>query len=212
MLSDLDAAILCERSYHEPATLEAADCHVLLVERDGIVNVAFRGSASLLDWWVDFSVFNHTSFDHETLGLVHAGFLADALAIVPALTAAIGDKPWMALGHSKGSGEATLVAALLSAAGKAPVGLTLFGCPKVTGPWNAALGSLLKDIPALSFRNGSDPVPMAPLGFHDAVPLLQLGTSSEFPVIADHYLTSGYIPALTLRAACPSRAADAVVE
>lgn len=201
MLSDLDAAILCERSYNEPATLEAADCHVLLVERDGVINAVFRGSASLLDWVRNLTVFGATTFDHEIVGLVPAGFLTDALAMVEPLKTALGDKPYRVVFHSKGA-EGVLTAAILSAQGRPPVGIIGFGAPRLVGPGNTLLRPLLANIPCKSYRHRDDPVPLAPPGFGEAIPLIQLvAPRLELDVISDHFLAGGYIAALTLPAA-----------
>lgn len=187
---------LCADAYAQPPSLAAGDAYVVLAETEGTIIAAFRGSASIEDWWADFRAGAHIAGDHPELGACHAGFLADVVAIAPLIVAAVGSCPLAVTGHSKGGAEAQLFAGLLAAKGRPPVQLTTFGAPRAAAPDNTRLAALLAPLPGTDYRHRDDPVPGEPRWLDHKRPVAQLVPPRlELDVIADHYL-SGYAAAL----------------
>lgn len=131
-----------------------------LKETDTTIDVVFRGSKSLRDW---FNNFRALPTDHPQLGPVESGFV-DGLQDV--LTE-IGDKLSHTEkririgGHSLGGARAFLFSGLLTVNLVWPSIVAGFGSPK---PGMRQFSNILSELPDVyCFRNGPDPVPELPL-------------------------------------------------
>jgi hypothetical protein len=199
VLSDRSLADLCAATYapdHVP-TYETPDVHVTVTKQGGVVYWAFRGSASLRDWFDDLlAVPVDETVDHEILGLCHPQFLRNALSVIEPLLRDIGDNPHVGTGHSKGGSEALDIGALLALRGKPPLRLVAFA-PARAG----ALKGILGPIPGASYRFRDDPVPLLPTYLPPPRPLTQLGTPGvngltairrdfEYGFLADHHIAN----------------------
>lgn len=194
MLSDLDLARACGDAYTLPATYVAADCFALRFgPQDGVLRMAFRGSASFDDWLHDLDARTVLT----PLGLIHEGFWRDASAMFEVLEL-LGPQPLIMAGHSKGSAEACIVAALLIRAGWPTPRITTFGCPRFV-QIGGLVPHLLADCPGAHYRHGLDPVPLAPPELQHPFLLTHLDrVDTGADVITDHMLHS-YEAALALR-------------
>lgn len=156
----------------------------LFTRADGLNIIAIEGTHNPLGWALDFfgvTIRDQQGMNHETLGWIHAGFYASAVASLTraALIAASG--PYAICGHSLGAGLALLIGALLSQdelgdRGLAPVKIGAFAPPRVGGD---AFVKTINAIPFCAYRFGNDPVPEVPITIPDfpyrQVALTQVG-------------------------------------
>ena len=131
-------AELSARAYREHSFATVGGVEVLMDVRPETVVLAFRGTEKdgrdiVRDlrgypWWA------------RELGCwVHRGFLVGARNVMAEFPWHF-ERPVHLTGHSKGGAEATVVAALMCAAGRRPRSLVTFGSPR-TGSWG--LGRIL---------------------------------------------------------------------
>jgi hypothetical protein len=189
---DAACAAAAATSYTDPVTWERGNCHVLLAESDGYHVIAFRGTASIADWLVDFEASPKL---HAALGWCHDGFLDDVLGVSEQMLADLAGKRVVVTGHSKGGAEALIFAGLMVVAAQAPEAVVTFGAPR---PAYAKLGEVLAGVAVREYRHGNDPVPeVLPeiAGWrHVREPLIQIG-KPEPDAISDHFI-EGYRKAL----------------
>jgi hypothetical protein len=207
MISDHDLALIAKRAYSEPATLSIGDAHVLVVEGadpDAVV-IAFRGTnpTKVYDILADVQAVPSRDPDMEW---VHGGFLWDINCVFDRVLTAIGTWPVILTGHSKGAGEATLMAARLRARGFEVRKLSVFGCPRLGFK---PLRDLVAMIPGTSYRHGADPVTQMPAILKPARPNVAIGTPTiGLDPIPDHAIDR-YIAALAVQPATDSAPATA---
>ncbi len=192
---------ICEQAYRE-SSWSAAGVEVLAtgfsIGGQAQAAIAFRGSASTLDWINDGRAF---PVEDPELGYCHAGFLSgvrrlmaetDIVGHIVSLRAA-GTPVWLT-GHSKGAAEATLLAGFLTAWGNPPAGLVTFGSPRAG---SARLAKLLDPVPTWRYVSRGDPVPKVPwLGgiYRHVGDAILIG--ERFDLDPDHPMGSGYTPAI----------------
>jgi hypothetical protein len=159
---------------------------------DGLTVIAFRGSIAPHDWALDFQAIptvDHEATNHPTLGFIHSGFLAGALALTPQIAMAVAGKPYALTGHSLGGALALVVAGLLVDAGHAPERVATFGAPKVGF---SSFVEALKDVPIAQYRRGNDIVPLVPFWLpnfpyeHARLPLIRVGVPQANPAQCHH--------------------------
>jgi hypothetical protein len=182
-ITDLDLCDLCQRLYDLP-TPDAWDlfwdekdwglCAALRVAGDRDI-VIHRGSSTPLDWYDDArSELPHVPPD-PTLGEVPAGFYAP----LPKWHAAsyhairIGS---IVIGHSLGAARAVEHGALLTAIGKPPVAVVVWGCPR---PGTQRLNDIYGAIPVRWYCNASDPVVNVPLSVPVVLPWVHCGAETR---------------------------------
>lgn len=187
MITDLRACDLCEAAYTASAKWSRLDVHATLTEEDGLSIVAFRGSASLIDWFRDFQAIPHLPVKQQQIGLVHEGFFIDVMQVAPAIQEDLAGKEVVLAGHSKGAAEAQLLAALMVAAGTPPVQLVTFGAPRCGF---GRLQETMHGLPGSDFVNAPDPVPPLPIPYLHPRPTTQLGVKAWLPRIEDHFLVN----------------------
>jgi hypothetical protein len=142
--------------------------------------VCIRASKTLRDWAQDLLVLET---EHPTLGRIHEGFLAEALAIAPRIAEACAGRPFTLTGHSRGGSVAVVLGALLKLSGVVPTAIVTFGAPRAGGP---KLAAFLNDVEVRQYRCGGDPIPFWPdEPFCPVRPLLQVGHTLLNP-LADH--------------------------
>jgi hypothetical protein len=108
--------------------------------------VVFRGSITAQDWIADFNALPIPS----RIGHVHAGFFAGMEQAWAELRPLL-MQPVIVSGHSLGAARAAVLCALMVKDGAAPAARVVFGEPK---PGLIDLATLIKDVPARSYRNG----------------------------------------------------------
>jgi predicted lipase len=152
---------------------------------DGTTIIAVEGTHDPQGWALDFAALDinapnlftdprqHTAV-HPALGMVHAGFLAAAIASLARLQALAGSAPYAISGHSLGAALALLCGGILSLSGQKPVKVGAFAPPRVGGP---AFVAVMAGLPVTACRYSLDPVPMVPFTLPDfpyqQVPLIQ---------------------------------------
>lgn len=172
MLTDLDLAIDCERTYHNPIppTWENSDKTIhayLFPHPNNEYNIAFEGTIDLKEWIADFEAIPVAArgFDHQSLGWVHyawwrevqevAGEITEKLLSLQAAGATL-----YCTGHSKGAANALLYAADAKLAGIKWARVSTFGTPHP-----GALNGLITSDLGKDYRDMShpfDPVPDQP--------------------------------------------------
>jgi hypothetical protein len=169
LICDLECVTACSETYQQPATLPVPLSGAyarIATASDGVTQlVAFRGSITPEDWIRDFIFLPIETTTHPQLGPCHAGFLDDAMSIVPEVLNAVGDKPSIYTGHSLGGAVALGVAALMYAAGKMPVKVVTFGAPRFG---MRDFVNFTSPLAITQYRRGNDIVPEVP---HDVPPL-----------------------------------------
>ncbi len=208
MMSPLELAGLASASYQDKPTIEAGNAHVAATIRDGVFYPAFRGSATRLDWYSDFgAIATPGIYGSADLGRVHPMFFADACAILPLVLAAAGALPIWPIGHSKGGGDAELLAALLVCLAPGRLaGYTSFGKPRTAALGNVRLAALLGDAAGADYRHNHDPVPLVPGGFVHVRPTTPIGVRhwlADLNPFDDHFMAA-YQAALALPAQASS--------
>jgi hypothetical protein len=183
MISDRDLALLCAKTYDPRVTWTFAGptFHAILVETpDGPV-IAIEGSKSIPDWFKDFDLIGHASFDHPELGPVHAGFNATSDECLDLIIAAVIGRDPIITGHSKGGVEGEMVSAKLAAKGIKTAKLSTFGTPKWVFPGNKKVAPLLPaSLIGTSYRHFKDIVPEEPeIYLHPVTrPIVEIGTGT----------------------------------
>ena len=180
--TDRYLAKVAQRAYDQ-STHRWKGVEALLVEEHDFDVLAFRGTeGSIRDVIRDLRAIPW----HDTrLGWCHAGFLKAGRGIWPQIEWLVESrKPLFLTGHSKGAAEATIVAGLFTAAGKAPAALVTFGSPKC-GFWK--LRDVLWNVPVRRYVHGRDHVTKVPRFYphvREPIPLGEPGNP-----LADHILT-----------------------
>ncbi len=114
---------------------------------DGIYWAAFEGTASPLQWFLDFDAIME---DADGLGSVSQGFNIGLPALWPQLSKIIGQLPWISCGHSRGAAQCTLVTGHAILAGKPPLFRVCFGEPLSC---DAPAAKIIGTVPSQSFCN-----------------------------------------------------------
>src|SRR5579863_7536443 len=116
----LPYAQACAGSYDPNAVAafhdEAGVVHVYLSEIDGIHTFTFEGTHDWQEWVVDFVALEVPMLNHAQLGPVHLGMMRDVLAVYKPIMAYLEGLAWPIYdicGHSKGAGEALLLAGVM---------------------------------------------------------------------------------------------------
>jgi len=170
-------AVAAVASYSQPATIETDDVHALLIEEDGCLVVALRGTnpEHWIDLWRDAeaAIMRHDPI----LGAVPESFAEDAEQLLWRLLPRLKPgQPVYLAGHSKGASEAQILAAMMAHAGFAPAFLAAFE-PAPVG----TLQGLLKTQAGIATCLGHDPIPRLPLGRPHAQELTLLPWSGVPP-------------------------------
>lgn len=203
---DIAYAKLCQRTYVAPDTdliLGKGRNENFAMAHDTVSELhvlCFRGSKSRRDWLLDLLVFPRFDIGtmrHLRLGLLHAGFLVGATALLPAVEKAVAGRRYALCGHSLGGALATLVGALMTVTGRPPVEIVTFGAPRVG---MSLFVDSLQHVAIRQYTYGNDFVPMVPTHppfVHARTPLIHLGNRLE-GLWADHAL-SAYLNGLEKR-------------
>jgi hypothetical protein len=184
--TDAELVECAAATYHATTSPLAADFDgsiqaFLTLRQDGFKVVAIEGTHDAVGWLIDFLAIaageEHQTASHPTLGMLHAGFLVSAQAILPKVALATSDGPWAITGHSLGAALALLVGALMAEEGSPPARLVAFAPPRVGGPdFVAAIAGLS----SASYRFGNDlvtdvPYTVPPDFDYRQVPLIEIG-------------------------------------
>ncbi len=169
MLTDKEIASWLVRLYngggqfdfYEEGAGDSGICFGVLLRPDESV-VLFRGSKSLKDWWRDFMAVT-SPYAHKVYGPVHPGFATGMDRATFEISTKIDPaKPITIGGHSLGAGRAAIYTAMLLENYPHDASMlrrVVFGEPK---PGFQQLADYIKDVPAVSYRNGDS-------HFHDLV-------------------------------------------
>ena len=134
---------------------------------DGLPIVVVEGTTDLLEWMVDIFCVEVPVATYRDLGFVHAGMMADVLSVIDQIEAEIrtSGKQFRLVGHSKGAGEALLLAGALKNRGLPPSQVIALEAPRIaTTDLQAYLADI--DIVQTMTRNvhGSDIICQVPFG------------------------------------------------
>jgi lipase (class 3) len=135
----------------------------LTVRDDGINIIAIEGTHSPLGWLLDFAGIkaeDQQGVNHASLGFVHGGFYASAVAILTRCALIAEKNPYAICGHSLGAALALLVGALLIDDGLPPIKTAAFAPPRVGGPNFVRTAC---SVPFCAYRYGGDPVTEVPM-------------------------------------------------
>lgn len=178
----VDAAALTYKSTASPLAqdFDRSVVAYLTAQPDSMNVLAIEGTHDVLGWALDFlalPISAHAPKQHPTLGMLHAGFLAAAEALLPRIAVAVVGKPWVITGHSLGAALALLVGALMADEDNPPLKIAAFAPPRVGGPHFL---EALAAIPISAYRFGNDPVTEVPFTVvpqfdYRQVPLIQIG-------------------------------------
>lgn len=133
----LPYAQACAASYDPHAvaafTDEAKVVHVFLSEIDGVHCFTFEGTHDFAEWIVDFCCLEVPMFNHAQLGPVHLGMMRDVLAVYRQIEMTLipGFVPYDICGHSKGAGEALILAGVMKQLGKPPRKVVALEAPRI---------------------------------------------------------------------------------
>ena len=147
---------------------------------DGTNIIAIEGTHDVIGWLEDFLALEvsgggHPGENHPVLGWVHAGFLLDAMLVLPSVRMIAQQGPFAICGHSLGAALALLLGAILTVEGTPPVKIGAFAPPRVGGEQFA---EIVKSVSSICPRYGDDVVPEVPFTLkafpYIQVPLLEL--------------------------------------
>ena len=176
---------------------------------DGLNIIAIEGTHNALGWALDFfalTMEDQEGVNHPTLGFLHAGFYAAALAVLSRLTP-IAARPYAICGHSLGAALALMLGALLIDDGTAPVKIGAFAPPKCGGDQFVKVAA---SVPLCAYRFGLDPVPLVPLALptfpYRQVQLVELAAPTREPDIFAYHSISNYVSGVTALNKTPSQA------
>ena len=155
------------------------------VRDDGLIIIAIEGTHNAAGWLIDFfgaSAEDQQGMDHQTLGFLHAGFYASAIAPLARIVIATDDKPYAICGHSLGAIMALMIGGLLIQDGLPPVKIAAFAPPRGGG---AQFVKVVTSVPCSAYQFGNDPVPDIPVVIPDwpwaQVPLIKIGKPMFYP-------------------------------
>ncbi len=177
----------------------------------GVSVVSFEGTKNLPGWMLDFFAIGtadpiaklfleietglHPTITHPQLGLLHAGFDAGAMSVMPHIALAMMGKPFAITGHSLGAALALRVCAEFILDGTPPLKCAAFAPPRVGGDKFVKIAT---SVPSSAYRFGNDPVPDVPLtlpGYpYMQVPLSEVG--SPMPNPFDAHAIENYVAAV----------------
>lgn len=164
--TDRAYAQLCKGTYLVPAPIWAfrgPTFHAMKFEDpDGGVTLAIQGSDRWGDWIADFTIIGPMLYDHPHLGPIHPGFDDTTDECLPEIFREVQGRPVRITGHSKGGGEAEVLAAKLTIAGIRVDALVTFGTPRWIGRGNNKASQWLRSIPGRSYRHFKDIVTQIP--------------------------------------------------
>lgn len=191
-MNPLDLAIISDRAYRE-VTIESGDVQILIVEHDGALVIAPRGTEK--DAGDILSDIRFFPWNDADIGPCHKGFLRATQAIWPQLRDILFENtlPVWFTGHSLGGAIAILSAAkMIKVFGAAPAGVTTFGAPRAGFNW---IIPAFADVNITCYRRGMDAVPSLPhawwlWGPRHPVELTQIGKRGN--PLSDHAI-DGYI-------------------
>lgn len=160
MITDRQLAEACQATYVGAPQTWGTDCvHAFLSQVDDVQIIAFEGTQSPQEWVIDIlgAFPADTKLDHDTLGVVHAGWYRDVCfirdAILDYMMSTKYGTRFAITGHSKGAAEALIFAAECVANGLSIERVTTFGTPHP-----GDLNGYLAHIPGADYRNNDDPV------------------------------------------------------
>lgn len=191
-MNPLDLAIISSRAYRE-VTIEAGDTQILIVEHDGALVIAPRGTEK--DAGDILSDIRFFPWKDRDIGWCHKGFLRATQAVWPQLRDILFEntRPVWFTGHSLGGAIAILSAAkMMKVLGAAPAGIMTFGAPRAGFNW---IIPALAYVNVTCYRRGMDTVPSWPhawwgWGPRHPVKLTQIGKPDD--PFTDHMI-AGYI-------------------
>lgn len=154
-------AALCAETYQKPAHVTRPGLHVIFTPAGGAyqaIIAAFRGSADLEDWVLNFRQHEVRSVKYPKLDVMPEGFADDVLDAYAELRNGLTGYDHVVLtGHSRGGAQAQIFGALLTSDGVPIAQIETFGCPRV-----GRLGTMIAPTPGFDWINGNDPVPAEP--------------------------------------------------
>lgn len=147
---------------------------------DGLKIFAIEGTHNRLGWFIDLfslTLLDQQGLDHRSLGPIHAGFYASAVAALTRIALVAQREPIAITGHSLGAALALLLTGLLIDLGIAPVKVGAFAPPRVGGPLFVKVAT---SIPFCAYRWGNDPVTEVPARILDLpdFPFIQVPLSA----------------------------------
>lgn len=183
---DYALARMCQDAYRETpdvAAIERGGMRATVTPWGGDLYIAFRGSVQTpADFYADLSAWPARD---KVLGWCDAGFLRATDVLWPGIAEAVRAMPARGAlyitGHSLGGAMAVLTALLLHAEGRMPAGVVTFGAPRALLGW-APLRP--PPFPTRQYRDGNDPVPTVPWGYHHLTTLTRIGSPDAEPVRA----------------------------
>lgn len=166
--SPRDYALFCQTTEVSPTpnwTFAGETFHAIASDDDdGGVTLAIRGSKSKPDWFVDFTIWKSSYYDHPDLGPIYAGVNDTTDECLPEIFKLCEGRKTRITGHSKGGAEGEVLTAKLMIAGIEVDELVTFGTPRWVGPYNVKTDALFKVKRKLnlSFRHFRDIVTQVP--------------------------------------------------
>jgi fermentation-respiration switch protein FrsA (DUF1100 family) len=146
----------------------------LSTREDGLNILAVEGTHDVLGWALDFvaaDIDDQQGMNHATLGFIHAGFYASAVAALTRCALLAGKGPYAICGHSLGAALALLIGGLLSDDNLPPVKIGAFAPPRVGGP---TFAKVVTRGPFCAYRFNLDPVTEVPLTITPLFPYIQV--------------------------------------
>jgi hypothetical protein len=181
--------------------ISANGVSIFVTKSNDLNVVAIEGSHDVQNWLSDFLALEvrgigHPMTSHPDLGWIHAGFMLDAMLVLPSVRTIAQDGPYAICGHSLGAALALLLGGLLTVEGLAPMRLGAFAPPRVGGEQFA---NVIKSVPFCAYRFGCDIVPEVPFTLatfpYIQVPLIEIGVDSKLDRFACHNI-SNYVAAV----------------